>query len=100
MTLSLADLKKSFHLYTDNSSSPFAKMFITFFHVLKLTVQEFQKNNLSLRASALTYTILLSLVPMLAMSTAVVKGLGGGDQLRDVAYSYIETLETADILTT
>ena len=30
---------------------------------------------------------------MLAMSTAVVKGLGGGDQLREAAYSYIDTLE-------
>lgn len=60
-----------------------------------ITVKEFQKNNLSLRAGALTYTIMLSLVPVLAMSTAVVKGLGGGDQLRQVAYSYIDTLEKA-----
>ncbi len=60
-----------------------------------ITVKEFQKNNLSLRAGALTYTIMLSLVPVLAMSTAVVKGLGGGDQLREVAYSYIATLENA-----
>lgn len=58
-----------------------------------ITFTEFNKNNLSLRSGALTYTIMLSLVPMLAMSTAVVKGLGGGDQLREVAYSYIDTLE-------
>ena len=58
-----------------------------------ITAKEFQTNNLSLRAGALTYTILLSLVPILAMSTAVVKGLGGGGQLRQVAYSYISTLE-------
>lgn len=32
---------------------------------------------------------------MLAMSTAVVKGLGGGDQLREAAYTYIESLEHA-----
>jgi membrane protein len=36
-----------------------------------------------------SYTVLLSLVPILAMSTAVVKGLGGGDQLRKAAHSYI-----------
>lgn len=61
--------------------------------VVLITVQEFKKNELSLRAGALTYTILLSLVPMLAMSTAIVKGLGGGDQLRNVVYSYVETLD-------
>ena len=37
-----------------------------------ITLREFQRNNLSLHASALTYVILLSLVPMLAMSTALV----------------------------
>ncbi len=64
-----------------------------FLRVILITIEGFKNNDLSLRSSALTYTILLSLVPMLAMSTAVVKGLGGGDQLREAAYSYIETLE-------
>ncbi len=41
----------------------------------------------------MTFTLLLAMVPMLAMSTAVVKGMGGGDQLKDLAYSYIDTLE-------
>jgi membrane protein len=45
--------------------------------ILLITPTEFQKSELSLRSGALTYTILLSLVPMLAMGTAVVKGLGG-----------------------
>lgn len=58
-----------------------------------ITFGEFRKNDLPLRAGALTYTVLLSLVPVLAMSTAVVKGLGGGDELREVAYTYLETLE-------
>ncbi len=62
--------------------------------IIIITLAEFKKNNLSLRSSALTYTILLSLVPMLAMSTAIVKGLGGGDQLRTVAITYIESLES------
>lgn len=61
--------------------------------LLLITVRQFKSNDLSLRSSALTYAILLSMVPMLAMSTAVVKGLGGGDQLREAAYSYLETLE-------
>jgi len=61
--------------------------------LLLITFREFNENNLSLRAGALTYAVLLSLVPILAMSTAVVKGLGGGDQLRQAAYTYIDTLE-------
>jgi len=61
--------------------------------IILITIKEFNNNDLSLRSSALTYTVLLSLVPMLAMSTAVVKGLGGHDQLRKAAYSYIATLE-------
>lgn len=61
-----------------------------------ITIQQFSRNDLSIRSSALTYAILLSMVPMLAMSTAVIKGLGGGDQLREAAYSYLETLEKMD----
>jgi membrane protein len=61
--------------------------------VILITITEFRHNALSLRSGALTYTVLLSLVPILAISTAVVKGLGGGDQLRKAASTYIETLE-------
>ncbi len=60
--------------------------------LILITAAEFSNNSLSLRSAALTYTVLLSLVPILAMSTALVKGLGGDNQLRKAAYSYIETL--------
>ncbi|MBC8208806.1 MAG: YihY/virulence factor BrkB family protein [Desulfobulbaceae bacterium] len=62
-----------------------------------ITLREFQRNKLSLHASALTYIILLSLVPMLAMSTALVKGLGGDGQLQLLVYSYIETFEDNEL---
>ena len=65
----------------------------TMTRLVLITMREFGKNDLTLRSAALTYTILLSLVPILAMSTAVIKGLGGGDQLREVAYNYLDTLE-------
>lgn len=61
--------------------------------ILVITCQEFRRNDLSLRSAALTFTILLSLVPILAMSTAVVKGLGGDNHLKQAAYGYIATLE-------
>lgn len=50
----------------------------------------FFKTHLSLRASALTYSIILSLVPMLAMSTAILKGLGSDNDLKIAAYRLIE----------
>ncbi|MCK5069385.1 MAG: YihY/virulence factor BrkB family protein, partial [Desulfocapsa sp.] len=71
----------------------------TFVRIILITLKEFGNNSLNIRASALTYTILLSLVPMLAMSTAVIKGLGGGDELRQVVYSYLDTLEETTPLT-
>lgn len=72
---------------------PFRESARGFIRLILITLSEFKKNDLPLRAGALTYTVLLSLVPVLAMSTAVVKGLGGGDELREVAYTYLETLE-------
>ena len=63
-----------------------------FFHFLRICaiiIQEFRKDTVTLRASALTFTIVLSLVPMLALSTAVLKGLGAGNQLRQTAYQLI-----------
>ncbi len=60
--------------------------------LILISAAEFNNNALSLRSAALTYTVLLSLVPILAMSAALVKGLGGDNQLRKAAYSYIETL--------
>ncbi|MBV5306307.1 MAG: YihY/virulence factor BrkB family protein, partial [Desulfobulbaceae bacterium] len=40
--------------------------------ILLITVRGCHRNELALRAGALTYTILLSLVPLLAMSTSLV----------------------------
>ncbi len=61
--------------------------------ILIIMVQEFFDTHITLRASALTFTIILSLVPLLAMSTAILKGLGSGDQLQTVAYRLIDQLD-------
>jgi membrane protein len=61
--------------------------------IILTTLFETSSNRLSMRAAALTYALLLSMVPLLATSTAVVKGLGGGDQLRTVVFHYIDSLE-------
>ena len=58
--------------------------------ILFIVFRESQNDRITLRASALTFTVVLSLVPMLALGTAVLKGLGAGDQMRQAAYSFIE----------
>lgn len=67
----------------------------TLVRIALIVFREMEANHLALRTSALTYALILSMVPLLAMSTAVVKGLGGGDQLRQIVHSYIDTLEQA-----
>ena len=61
--------------------------------VIFIAVRESQDDRITLRASALTFTVVLSLVPMLALGTAVLKGLGAGDQMRQAAYGFIEQFD-------
>ncbi len=60
-----------------------------------IMVDEVLRTGIFLRAAALTYSIILSMIPMLAMSTAVLKGLGSDNQLRTAAYRLIDELEPA-----
>ncbi len=57
---------------------------------------EFKKDGIPLRSSALTFTVILSMVPVLALGTAVLKGLGAGDQMKKAAYAFIERLEVTE----
>lgn len=49
---------------------------------LDLVIRGFREDELRLHASALTYATLVSLVPILALTLALLKGLGYDDQLR------------------
>lgn len=64
----------------------------TVVRILLILLHVFFKTNISLRASALTYSIILSLVPMLAMSTAILKGLGSDNELKMAAYRLIDEI--------
>jgi len=64
--------------------------------VIFIVYREFKKDAITLRASALTYAFILSLVPMLALGTAVLKGLGAGDQMKQAAYQMIQKLEVME----
>jgi membrane protein len=59
---------------------------------LFIFLTEFKRDRINLRATALTYSVVLSLVPMLALSTAVLKGMGAGDQMHQAAYQLIDNL--------
>lgn len=75
-----------------HESLPLA-MLKTWSRILIIMIHEFSETAISLRASALTYTIVLSMVPILAMSTALLKGMGSDNQLRIAAYKFIDQLE-------
>ena len=72
----------------------------TICRIAVIFVREFAQDAIPLRASALTFTIILSMVPMLALSTAVLKGLGAGNQMRSAAYQFIETLDAPEEIIT
>nr|MBF0223284.1 YihY/virulence factor BrkB family protein [Desulfobulbaceae bacterium] len=75
----------------NSSPSSFIRIFL---RIITIFFREFQRDSIPLRASALTFTIVLSLVPTLALGTAVLKGLGAGDQMRQAAYRFIDQLDS------
>jgi membrane protein len=65
--------------------------------VFLIVCQEFVRDKIPLRASALTFTVVLAMVPILALGTAVLKGIGVGGEIRQAAHEFIYQLEaTAD----
>ncbi|MGH7780334.1 MAG: YhjD/YihY/BrkB family envelope integrity protein [Candidatus Binataceae bacterium] len=55
----------------------------------KASVEGFFENNDLLRAAALTYTVALSIVPILALGFSALKGLGAADQMRPLIDKYL-----------
>lgn len=80
-----------------SSPTPVTNRLIEFLRIclriLLIMYQEFFRTHLAIRASALTYAIILSLVPILALSTSILKGLGNDEQLKRAAIKFIEQVE-------
>jgi membrane protein len=55
-------------------------------------VRDILRGELTLRATGLVYTTLLSVVPLIALSFSVLKGLGYDRELEPVLYSFLEPL--------
>jgi membrane protein len=68
--------------------------------ILRVAVVNFINNNDLLWASALTYTMTLSIVPILALAFSVLKGLGGTERLQPLIERYLAlgNTETANAL--
>ena len=77
------------------SGSRLANALRVVLRVIYITISNSHKDLVMLRAAALTYTVILSVVPLLALGTAVLKGLGAGDQIREAAYAFIANFETS-----
>lgn len=60
----------------EDELSPIKLRAIRFFQFLSLAVAGFKEDKLNLRASALTYFTMLSIVPLLAMGFGIAKGFG------------------------
>ena len=90
------DSSHRFHRWVFSSTPP-TNRGIHFFRIslriLLIMYEEFFRTHLAIRASALTYAILLSLIPILALSTSILKGLGNDEQLKQAAIRFIDQLE-------
>jgi len=53
-----------------------------------LAVRDFQRENIQTKASALTFSTLLAIVPLLAVLVGIASGFGLRDTVRQSVYSY------------
>lgn len=79
------------------AKSKLVEFFRISLRILMIMAHEFRQTHLAIRASSLTYAILLSLVPFLALSTAILKGLGNDEQLKQAAIRLIDQLEQPSV---
>lgn len=71
------------------SNSPGRRAALRIWRIVSLAIEGFIGNNDLLRASALTFTVALSIVPILALAFSAVKGFGGADRLRPLVERYL-----------
>lgn len=67
-----------------DDASPSRHFWLKVLRVLIIVIRNFNRDNCMLRASALTYASLLSIVPLLAFAFAILKGLGVQNQIEPI----------------
>ncbi len=77
----------------DNMSSPaYLRFFWHWSRILFAVVRDVINGYITLHAMSLVYTTLLSIVPLLALSFSVLKGLGAHNQLEPLLHNLVEPL--------
>jgi len=95
MHIRLIKKLKQWAFTRNRDESRFVTCLRSAFRISLIIIHVFFKTHIPLRASALTYSIILSLVPMLAMSTAILKGMGSDNELKIAAYRFIDQVDPA-----
>ena len=73
---------------TENEVSGLKELYINIIKTIILAIRGFQSDNLQIKASALTYSTLLSIVPMLAVLLGIAKGFGFQGAVRQELFDY------------
>lgn len=78
---------------------PVLGFFLRQLRIIVLSIKEFRENNIQLRASALTYYSLLSIVPIAAMAFGIAKGFGFETKMeKEIRTRVAENPEMADVV--
>lgn len=72
--------------------SSVSRLMLNLLKIFCIIIIEYRKNLIPLRTNSLTYTVTLSLVPVLALGTSIMKGMGAGGELRKAAYQFVEQI--------
>lgn len=73
---------------TENEVSGLKELYINVIKTMILAIRGFQSENLQTKASALTFSTLLSIVPLLAVLVGVAKGFGFQGTVRQELFDY------------
>ena len=73
---------------TENEVSGLKELYINIIKTIILAVRGFQNENLQTKASALTFSTLLSIVPLLAVLLGIAKGFGFQNTVRQELFDY------------
>lgn len=74
-----------------NQLTKYRKLYIKFLQITFLSFKGFNEDKVQLRASALTYYSLLSIVPVVAMAFGIAKGFGMEEKLNHVLMEKLST---------
>ncbi len=78
--------------YDLNTGSAIPAFIIKFLRIILVTFNDLSRGHISLHATSLVYTTLLSLVPFLAVSFAILKGVGLHNYIEPVLLSLLSPL--------